>query len=108
MLTDEMRYKLMRVLEANPEMSQRAIAYELGVSLGRVNYCLQALIKKGIVKAKNFTDSRNKSAYMYLLTPRGVEQKSNLTLRFLQCKLNEYEELRAEIDQIRRDLKGRQ
>jgi EPS-associated MarR family transcriptional regulator len=105
MLTDEMRYKLMRILQESPEMSQRALAKELGVSLGKVNFCLQALVKKGLVKAKNFGRSHNKTAYIYLLTPRGVEQKSSLTLRFLNAKLKEYEALHAEIEQIKRDVK---
>jgi EPS-associated MarR family transcriptional regulator len=104
MLTDEMRYKLMRVLQDNPEMSQRDLARELGVSLGRVNYCLQALIRKGLVKARNFSKSNNKAAYMYLLTPRGIDQKGSLTLAFLKAKTREYEELRTEIEQLRREL----
>jgi EPS-associated MarR family transcriptional regulator len=86
-------------------MSQRDLARELGVSLGKVNYCLQALIKKGWIKASNFTNSHNKAAYMYLLTPRGIEQKASLTVRFLQAKMREYEALRAEIKQIRREAK---
>jgi EPS-associated MarR family transcriptional regulator len=103
MLTDEMRYKLMRVLEANPEMSQREIAHELGVSLGRVNYCLQALVQLGLIKAKNFNNSENKVAYMYLLTPRGIEQKASLAVRYLKAKVAEYEALRAEIAQLQRE-----
>jgi EPS-associated MarR family transcriptional regulator len=106
MLSDEMRYKLMRVLETSPEMSQREIARELGVSLGRVNYCLQALVQKGLIKAKNFSNCDNKSAYMYLLTPRGIEQKANLTVRFLKAKTAEYEALRIEIEQMRREVDG--
>ena len=104
MLSDEMRYKIMRLLEVNPELSQRALAKELGVSLGKVNFCLQALIQKGLVKSKNFTDSKHRSAYLYLLTPRGIEQKAKLSVRFLRNKLLELESLRAEIDQIRREL----
>ena len=104
MLTDEMRYKLMRVLQDNPEMSQRAIARELGVSLGKVNFCLQALIGKGLVKARNFSSSKNKAAYMYLLTPRGVQQKAQFALRFLGMKMKEYETLRVEIEQIKREI----
>lgn len=102
----DVHYKLMRVLEANPEMSQRDIARELGISLGKVNYCLQALVKKGWVKASNFTNSQNKAAYMYLLTPRGIEEKASLTLRFLQAKTQEYEALRREIRQMRREVKA--
>lgn len=104
MLTDEMRYKLMRVLDANPAASQRELARELGVSLGRINYCVQALIRKGSVKAKNFSNSNNKSAYMYLLTPRGLDEKAKLAVRFLQIKMKEYEDLREEIAQMRREL----
>ena len=99
----DIHYKLMRLLQANPEMSQRDLARELGISLGRVNYCLRALIKKGWIKATNFTNSQNKAAYMYLLTPRGIEQKARLTVKFLQLKLREYEALREEISLIRRE-----
>jgi EPS-associated MarR family transcriptional regulator len=102
----DVHYKLMRVLEANPEMSQRDIARELGISLGKVNYCLQALVQKGWIKASNFTNSQNKAAYMYLLTPRGIEEKASLTLRFLQMKTREYEALRKEIRQMRREVQG--
>jgi EPS-associated MarR family transcriptional regulator len=104
MLTDEMRYKLMRVLEANPSVTQRDLARELGVSLGRVNYCLQALIGKGLIKAQNFSHSKNKSAYMYLLTPRGIEQKASLAIRYLKAKTDEYEMLRAEIKIVSREV----
>ena len=107
MLSEEMRYKLMRLLEANPGMSQRNVARELGISLGRVNYCVQALISKGWIKAQHFKNSQNKAAYMYLLTPRGIEAKASLTMRFLQIKLQEYESLRAEIEQIRHEAEAR-
>ena len=103
MLTDEMRYKLMRLLEANPGTSQRELARELGISLGKTNYCLQALVRKGLVKATNFKNSHNKAAYMYLLTPRGVESKAALTMKYLQIKMREYEALRVEIEEVRRE-----
>jgi EPS-associated MarR family transcriptional regulator len=99
----EMHYKLMRLLEANPQMSQRDLARELGISLGKVNYCLRALIKKGWIKVTNFTNSQNKAAYMYLLTRRGIEQKAVLTAQFLHVKVREYEMLREEIAQMRRE-----
>jgi EPS-associated MarR family transcriptional regulator len=102
----DVHYKLMRLLEANPQMSQRDAARELGVSLGKVNYCLRALVKKGWIKATNFTNSRNKAAYMYLLTPRGIEEKADLTVRFLQIKVQEYEALREEISQMRREAEA--
>jgi EPS-associated MarR family transcriptional regulator len=107
MLSDEMGYKLMRLLEANPELSQREAARELGVSLGRVNYCVQALIRKGWLKATRFRNSENKAAYLYLLTPRGLEEKASLTLAFLRIKTREFQLLRAEIQKIRREAGGR-
>jgi EPS-associated MarR family transcriptional regulator len=107
-LTDEMRYRLMRLFEANPRMSQRDAAGELGISLGKVNYCLRALVRKGLIKATRFKNSRNKAAYMYLLTAHGIEAKASLTVRFLRIKMQEYEALRTEIEQIRRETEGAQ
>jgi len=107
MLSDEMGYKLMRLLEARPELSQREAARELGVSLGRVNYCVQALIRKGWLKATRFRNSENKAAYLYLLTPRGLEEKTSLTLEFLRIKTREYQLLRAEIQKMRLEAGGR-
>ena len=105
-ISDEMHYRVMRLLAANPGMSQRDVARELDVSLGKVNYCLQALIRKGWIKATNFKNSHHKAAYMYLLTPHGLEQKASLALRFLHRKLREYDALRAEIEQMRRESQG--
>jgi EPS-associated MarR family transcriptional regulator len=102
-LPDEMRYKLMRLLESNPEVSQRDVARELRISLGKVNYCLRALIEKGWVKASRFRGSRRKSAYVYLLTPRGMQEKARFTVRFLAAKTREYDSLRREIEEIRRE-----
>jgi EPS-associated MarR family transcriptional regulator len=106
MLSDEMRYRLMRLLQANPQMSQRQAARELGISVGKVNYCVGALVRKGLIKARRFKNSRNKAAYMYLLTPRGIEEKTDLTLRFLQMRMREYEMLRAEIEEIRKECEA--
>lgn len=103
MLSDEYRYKILKRLEANPETSQRELAGELGISLGRVNYCLQALIEKGLVKAGNFRNSRNKKAYAYLLTPRGLEDKARITVQFLKLKLAEHEALTIEIRKLREE-----
>ncbi len=105
MLTDEYRYKILKVLEKNPEISQRDLARELGVSLGRVNYCLKALINVGLLKVTNFRNSQNKLAYMYLLTPTGVKEKSIITERFLKMKLQEFEALEAEINMLRAEAK---
>jgi len=106
MLTDEYRYKILKMLEQNPEISQRDLARELGVSLGRVNFCLKALIDVGLLKVTNFRNSRNKLAYMYLLTPSGVKEKSLITERFLKLKLKEYEALEAEIKLLRSEAKN--
>ena len=84
MLSDEYRYKILRLLEEDPQMSQRDLARALDISLGKVNYCLQALIEKGLIKARNFTSSRNKKAYMYLLTRRGITEKARVAVRFLR------------------------
>ena len=84
-------------------MSQRDVARELGISLGTVNYCLKSLMERGWIKASNFKNSRNKVAYMYLLTPRGIEAKAGVTVRFLQRKMREYEALRDEIERIREE-----
>jgi EPS-associated MarR family transcriptional regulator len=103
MLTDEYRYKILKLLEANPEISQRDLARELGISLGRANFCLKALIEKGLLKATNFRNSKNKMAYMYLLTPSGIEEKSVITARFLKIKMQDYANLEAEIEELRRE-----
>jgi EPS-associated MarR family transcriptional regulator len=105
MLTDEYRYKILKALEKNPEISQRDLARELGVSLGRVNFCLKALINVGLLKVTNFRNSQNKLAYMYLLTPSGVKEKSKITERFLKMKLQEFEALEAEINMLRAEAK---
>jgi len=103
LLSDETRFRLMRLLEANPGMSQRDLARELGISLGKVNYCVAALIRLGWIKVTNFKNSHKKAAYLYLLTPRGIDEKASLTFRFLQAKLREYEALKVEIEQIRHE-----
>lgn len=104
MLNDEYRYKILKILEANPEISQRQLARELGVSLGRVNFCLKALIEVGLLKASNFRNSHNKLAYMYLLTPKGIEEKSNITLAFLKIKMQEHQELESQIHRLRQEV----
>jgi EPS-associated MarR family transcriptional regulator len=105
MLSDQARYSLLRLLEENPAMSQREVARKLGMSLGKVNYCVQALVEKGMLKATNFKNSQRKAAYMYLLTARGIEEKALVTARFLQQRVREYEELRADIARIREEVK---
>ena len=98
---EALRLEVMRVIEANPEMSQREIARKLGVSLGGVNYAMKSLVQRGLVKAKNFDGSDNKLGYTYVLTPAGLKQKSELASTFLSRKLEEYEVLRQEIEALR-------
>ncbi|MDP3086756.1 MAG: MarR family EPS-associated transcriptional regulator [Methylotenera sp.] len=104
MLTDEYRYKILKLVEARPDISQRELAKDLGISLGKANFCLKALIEKGLLKAANFRNNQNKLAYMYLLTPAGIEEKSSITLRFLKSKMQEFELLQREIEQISQDV----
>lgn len=105
MLSDEYRYKILRLLEENPDLSQRDISRALGISLGKVNYCLQALIDRGLIKANNFKNSQNKQAYMYLLTRRGITEKARVAVRFLKHKMNEYESLQREIETLKREIR---
>ncbi len=97
---EEVRYRLLRLIEGRPELTQREVAAELGVSLGKINYCLQALVDKGHVKLSNFRRNPNKRHYAYLLTPAGIEAKAELTLKFLRRKMNEYDRLKREIDAL--------
>ena len=100
-LSDESRYRILRLIEQNPAISQREIARELGISLGKANFCLNALIEKGVLKANTFLNSRNKRAYAYVFTPSGIEEKAKITLRFLKRKVGEYEALQKEIAELR-------
>ena len=107
---DELRLQVLRALESNPELSQRQLAAELGVSLGGGNFALKALkalkalIERGFVKADNFRKSGNKVAYLYVLTPKGIAEKSSLATAFLGRKLEEYEVLRREIGALKGEL----
>ena len=101
---DELRLRILRLLEQHPEMSQREIARELGVSLGGVNYALKALIERGFVKAGNFGRSENKAAYLYILTPEGIAQKGVLAATFLRRKLEDYKALKQEIKSLKREV----
>lgn len=101
MESEELHYRLVELIQENPEITQRDLARSLGVSLGRTNYCLRALVSKGWVKIGTFRRSTNRRAYLYLLTPRGVEAKARLTKKFLKIKLSEYESLREEIRRLR-------
>jgi EPS-associated MarR family transcriptional regulator len=100
MLSDETRYRILKRLEDDPEISQRTLAREMGISLGKANYCLKALIEKGWIKAANFRNSGDKAAYLYQLTPSGLEAKARLTVEFLEIKRREYEAIKREISDL--------
>jgi EPS-associated MarR family transcriptional regulator len=106
MLNDATRYKLLSLLEDNPELSQRDLANKLDISLGKTNYCLKALIDRGLIKAQNFQNGRKKAAYLYKLTPAGVNEKIQATRRFLALKLREHAELTSEIEQLRSEVQS--
>ena len=101
MSDSEQHLKVLRLLQDNPEFTQRQLAQRLGVSLGGVNYCMRALVQKGWVKMESFNNNPNKLKYKYLLTPSGVKAKATLTSRFLNRKLAEYDVLKKEIEQLR-------
>ena len=103
---EDVRFRVLRLLEENPTASQREIAKALGISLGGVNYCLNALVEKGFVKMRNFQEAEDKRKYMYLLTPKGVAEKAALTGRFLARKMREYEALKAEIEAVREEMEN--
>jgi EPS-associated MarR family transcriptional regulator len=101
---DDMGYELLRQIDQAPAASQRKLAARLGVSVGKVNYCMRALVDKGWVKANNFRSSQNKLAYAYFLTPRGATAKAKLARAFLARKEAEYEALHSEIETLRSEL----
>ena len=105
MIDDTVRYRLLTLLEENPELSQRDLAARLGISLGKTNYCLKALIDRGLIKAQNFQNSRKKAAYLYKLTPAGMAEKIQVTRRFLAIKVKEHEELTSEIERLRTEVR---
>ena len=102
-LGSEEALSVLREIEADPEMTQRALSLRLGLSLGKINFLVKALIEKGLIKAENFKNSKNKSAYLYSLTPNGFEEKTKATYLFLKRKTEEYERLEAEIKQLKKE-----
>ena len=105
-MTEQSELGVLRLLESSPSRSQREVASELGMSLGKVNYLLKALLEKGFVKIQNFRNSSNKRAYAYQLTPEGVAAKADLTQRFLARKIAEYDALRLEIERLHQESEG--
>jgi EPS-associated MarR family transcriptional regulator len=104
-LQEETHFRIMRILQKTPDLTQRELAKDLGMSVGGLNYCLNSLIDKGLVKMQNFSNSKNKFKYVYLLTPMGIAEKLALTTRFLGRKMEEYEALKLEISQLENELK---
>lgn len=103
-IQEDTNYRVMRLLEENPDLTQRELAEKLGVSVGGLNYCLKALTEKGLVKMQNFANSKNKFGYVYVLTPRGIAEKAKLTGNFLKRKMEEYEALKTEIAALTQEL----
>ena len=101
---EALHLQILRLLEGNPKLIQRELAQALNLSVGKAHYCLQALLDKGWVKMQKFHDSKRKRAYLYLLTPAGMAQKTAMTLRFLERKMAEYDRLRAEIESLQREI----
>lgn len=106
MSKQELEYKVLKWLEHNPKITQRQLAKELGVSLGKTHYLIKSLIQMGWVKLENFRLSDNKMGYMYLLTPAGINEKANITKRFLARKENEYQQLKHEIEQLKSEVQS--
>jgi EPS-associated MarR family transcriptional regulator len=105
MIPDEVVYKILRKVSGTGVSSQREIAGDLGMSLGKVNYCLKALLEKGLIKVGNFRRSSNKQGYFYLLTAEGVAEKSRVTVRFLRRKLDEYAAIERELEELRQEVR---
>lgn len=102
-LQEDTHFRVLRLLQENPDLTQRELAERLGISVGGLNYCLQAMIEKGLVKMRNFAQSKNKFGYVYVLTPSGIAEKAAITHRFLQRKMEEYEALKTEIQVIKEE-----
>jgi len=102
--TEDLQFRVLKLLQDKPDISQRDLASVLGISHGKMNYCLNALMDKGLVKLTNFQNSQHKFKYAYLLTPAGIAEKAALTGRFLKRKMAEYEALKAEIEALQADL----
>jgi EPS-associated MarR family transcriptional regulator len=103
-LQEDTYFRVMRLLQENPDLTQRELAEKLGVSVGGLNYCLKALMEKGWVKMQNFSHSKNKFGYVYILTPKGISEKAALTGNFLKRKMEEYEALKTEIETLKSEL----
>lgn len=105
-LQEDTVFRVMRILQENPDLTQRELAEKLGISVGGLNYCLKALMEKGLVKMKNFANSKNKFGYVYVLTPTGIAEKASITHRFLARKIEEYKALKEEIEALKSEAES--
>ena len=103
-MTDELQHRIFKIIQRNPAINQRGLSRELGISLGKANYCIKALVEKGWVKINNFRNNQNKLGYAYVLTPTGIEEKASVTLRYLKRKMREYDELKLAVEELKKDL----
>jgi len=103
-IDNALRYKILKQLQDDPNISQRDLAKSLNISVGKVNYCLKGLMERGWIKAQNFKNSKNKLAYAYILTPSGVEEKARVTMQFLRIRVKQYEEIEQEIEELRKEI----
>ena len=103
-MTDELQHRIFKVIEKNPSINQRELSSELGISLGKANYCLKALIEKGWIKANNFRNNKRKLSYIYMLTPSGLEEKASVTMRYLKRKMQEYDELKLAVEELKKEI----
>ncbi|MFO1481016.1 MAG: MarR family EPS-associated transcriptional regulator [Turneriella sp.] len=103
-MTDELQHKLFKTIAEHPQINQRELSQHLGISLGKANYCLKGLIAKGWVKAQNFKNNKNKLSYAYLLTPSGIEQKATVTIRYLKRKMEEYDQLKQAVEELKKEV----
>jgi len=104
LMTDELQHKIFKTIAAHPQINQRELSEHLGISLGKANYCLKGLIEKGWVKAQNFKNNKNKLSYAYLLTPSGIEQKASVTIRYLKRKMEEYDQLKSAVEELKKEV----
>jgi len=103
---EQNQYQILKSLEQDSNFTQRQLSNNLGVSLGKINYCLKSLIEKGFIKVDNFRNNKNKTQYSYLLTPKGIEEKAKLTLDFIRIKTQEYDTLKQEIESLKKEVKS--
>lgn len=107
-MTDELQHKLFKAIAETPQMNQRELSQNLGISLGKANYCVKALVEKGWVKAQNFKNNKNKLSYIYILTPSGIDEKASVTIRYLKRKMQEYDELKAAVEELKKEAEMQQ